>query len=186
MSAPTVLRGSRRELALALSDGPRTAHEVAKTVGKPTGSLFGVLRRMHVEGLLLADTDPPTRGTEYTLAPAAREALREPAHAAATVGLLRRGQQLLIVEQPADQLAAQRVLSLTSLAGSVAWAAEVGGGWLLAIESEVSGSYPLQRLEAALSVAGISCRQVHVTGVLAGDELRDRASWLLEEVGAGP
>lgn len=183
MAAQIDLRGSRRELALVLADGPRTAHEVSKTLGKPTGSFYGVLKRMHAEGLVLADTDKPTRGTQYTLAPDAHEALRDKDEERPGVGILHTGQQLLLVEQPDDPIAIHRILSRPSISASVAWAAEVGGGWLLALSPELSGSYPLQRLELALAHAGIACRQIHVTGLLRGEELRDRASWLLEELG---
>lgn len=184
MPSPRDFRGSRRELVLAFSDGSKTAHEAGRALGRPTGSIFGVLKRMHAEGLLVADTDPPSRGTRYELAPGVREALRDAEAEASAVGTLERGQRLLLVDHPSDPIAAQRALSRESLAGSVAWAAEVGGGWLLALAPEVSSSYPLQRLEAALSQAGAACRQVHVTDLLDGDELRDRACWLLEDLEA--
>lgn len=179
------LRGSRRELALVFADGPRTAHEAGKALGKQTGSFFGVLRRMHAEGLLVADTETPTRGTQYTLAPEVQAALTVHSDGAAAIGVVAPRQQLLLVDQPSDPIAAQRVLARHSIAGSVAWAAEVGGGWLLAIADDVSDAYQLQRLEMALAHAGMQCRQVHVTGVVAGAELRERASWLLDELKGG-
>lgn len=184
MPLPRDFRGSRRELVLAFSDGSKTAHEAGRALGKPTGSIFGVLKRMHAEGLLIADTDPPGRGTRYELAPGVREALRDAAVRASVTGIVQTGQRLLLVDHPSDPVAAHRALSRESLAGSVAWAAEVGGGWLLALAPDVSSSYPLQRLEAALSQAGAACRQVHVDDILGGDELRDRAGWLLEDLEA--
>jgi hypothetical protein len=95
-------------------------------------------------------------------------------------GAVTSGQQLLLVEPSAGMAAVQRVLAQDWITGLVAWAAEVCGGWLLAVDAE--SSYPLQRLMMALEEAGAASRSLPVNGVLSGDELRDRASWLLEDL----
>ncbi len=186
MTSQRDLRGSRRELAAVFADGPKTAHEASKELGKQTGSIFGVLKRMHSEGLLVADTDEPTRGTQYTLSQDGRELLRESMTREHVPGALVDGQQLLLVDRPDDVISVQRIFARASVSGAVAWTAEVASGWLLALDPESTSSYPLQRLELELAGRGITCTPLHVTGLLSGRELRSRASWLLEELEAPP
>ena len=56
-------QGSRLALALIFGGRRLTLYEVAKALGKPSGSVQGLLRRMVADGLVLADSDPPVRGT---------------------------------------------------------------------------------------------------------------------------
>src|SRR4051812_28493782 len=115
MTSRRDLRGSRRELAMVFADGPKTAHEASKQLGKPTGSIFGVLKRMHADGLLVGDTDEPTRGTQYTLADSGRELLRDAASHEHALGVLADGQQLLLVDRPNDVISVQRIFSRDSV-----------------------------------------------------------------------
>lgn len=149
-------------------------------MGKPTGSIFGVLRRMHGEGLLRADTDPdpPTRGTQYRLTDVGMEALREALADEGYVGQLSEGRRLLIVERRKGLLAASGVLGGKVGAGLIEWAAELPGGWLLVL---VDGADPhrVHRLQGELEQAGCRCRDFQVDALVTGVMLRQRASSLL-------
>lgn len=163
-------------------DGPRTAHEAGKALGKPTGSIFGVLRRMHAEGLLIAD-EPPTRGTQYRLSDEARIALLEQAEDDGDIGVLAAGQRLLFVERPARRASALEVLAAESLTAPVAWVAETDGGWLLALTPDLEDAYPVDRLALAFERADVAVTEMYVAGLRNGRALRNRAAWLLEEQG---
>src|SRR4051794_2247460 len=138
MTAARDLRGSRRDLAVVLSGGWKTAHEAANELGRPTGSIFGVLRRMHADGLLKADTDPdpPTRGTQYTLTSDGADALRA-AQSESVVGRLIEGQRLLVIEYRETLDEPSKILAGPIAAGLVDWGAEVASGWLLALAEQV-------------------------------------------------
>jgi DNA-binding PadR family transcriptional regulator len=173
------LRGSRRDLALVFAEGQKTAHEAAKAMGRPTGSIYGVVRRMHADGLLVADSDPdpPTRGTQYRLSPEASDVLRDSLGERAGVGQLLRGQRLLIVERKQDRVRAASVLATSASAGIIAWGAELSSGWLIVIDADVD-PFRIQRLCMAFERAGCRCREGPVDAVLAGSLLRERATTL--------
>lgn len=156
-----------------------TASEIAATLDRPTGSFFGVLRRMVADGLLVASTGTPTRGTKYSLSRDVRELLSAMDREAAAIPAVRANQQLVLVDRPESVTAVQRVLAQEWISGLVAWAAETQGGWLLALDAE--SSFPANRLGAALEAAGARSRPLRIDDVLAGAELRDRASWALED-----
>ncbi len=171
------LRGSRRELAIAFGDGWKTAHEAANAMGRPTGSIFGVLRRMHAEGLLIADSDPhpPTRGTQYRLSDDATEALHVSLSEESGVGQLAAGQRLLVVERKKARLAATRILTESESTGLIAWGAELPSGWLLAMDPDAD-SFRVQVLAGAFERAGCRCYEAPVDAVLPGSQLRKRAA----------
>jgi hypothetical protein len=148
-------------------------------VGKPTGSFFGVLRRMVADELVDASTGTPTRGTRYSLSRDVRELLLAMDRQAAAIPAVRAQQQLLLVERPDDMVGVQRVLAQESVSGLIAWAAETQGGWLLAVEAE--STYPLTALAMALQHVGVTSRPLRIDDVLSGVELRDRAMWALED-----
>ncbi len=157
-----------------------TASELAQALGKPTGSVFGVITRMVGDGILTADTESPARGTRYSLSVAARQVLRAMDRPPAAPGTIGAGQQLLLIEQPGRITEVQEILAQDWIAGLVVWAVEIGGGWLLALDAE--STYPTQRLRMALESVGAASRELSARSVLSGQELRDRAGWLLEEV----
>jgi DNA-binding MarR family transcriptional regulator len=107
----------RVQIGLALRAGPLTAQEIAKTLGRPTGGIFGAVRRMLQEGLLEASADPPGRGTQYWLTPAAAAALRAALSEREQPGVLRPGQQLLLVEPPVQLADALGVFARDEVAG---------------------------------------------------------------------
>jgi hypothetical protein len=174
------LRGSRRELAVVFGDAWKTPHEVAIALGRPTGSIFGVLRRMHADGLLVSDCDPetPTRGTQYRLSDVASEMLADAPAQVAGVGRLAAGQRLMIVERRKARRPPARVLMDSSTAGLIAWAAEMPDGWVLVMTADAD-PFRIQRLAVALEKAGCRCREAPVDSVLDGPLLRERASTLL-------
>lgn len=180
MPNPRDFRGSRLALASTLLDGSKTASAIAHALDKPTGSIFGLLTRMVAEELLVADTGSPTRGTRYSLLPAARQVLKEMERDPMRPGTISVGQRLLLIEPPAALTPVQRVLAEDWVAGFIDWAVEGGGGWLLGVRTE--DSYPLQRLRMALEGAGAVSRELPAEAVLSGDELTARAVWLLEDV----
>ncbi len=171
------LTGSRRDLAFVLSDGWRTANEAAKELGRPTGSIFGVLRRMHAEGLLEADTDPeePTRGTQYRLRPSHHDVLRESLDERAELGRVAEGQRLLFVERRKGRARASAVLSSSVAAGVIAWGAEMPTGWLLALVPDAS-SFRVSQLVVAFEGAGCRCHEAPVDALASGQLLRERAA----------
>jgi predicted ArsR family transcriptional regulator len=184
MPEPRDFRGSRRALALVFRDGPKTASEASEALGKPTGAIYGVLKRMAAEGLLRADTPEPGRGTTYALADGVAQVLlgmeEEPDPAAP--GLVAERAQLLLVDEPGDMEAVQEVLAQKWVETAVTWAVEVDGGWLLAVDSRTS--FPLQRLSAALKRAGATVRTLRAGEVLTGRDLRVRAGLLLDALGS--
>lgn len=180
MLTPQDFRGSRRPLAQLLMGGSKTASELAQAQGKPTGSVFGVITRMVGDGILVADTESPTRGTRYSLSAPAREVLRAMERPPPEPGVIGVGQQLLLIEPPARVTEVQEVLARDWISGLVVWAVEIGGGWLLALDAE--STYPMQRLRMALEAVGAVSQDLSARSVLSGKELRDRAEWLLDDV----
>jgi hypothetical protein len=180
MAKARALKGSRRDLALVFGDGWKTAHEAATAMGRPTGSIFGVLRRMHAEGLLVADTDPDpaTRGTQYRLSDAAAGLLMDALADESGVGRVAPGQRLLTVDRHGARIDAAKVLTEGASAGIIAWAAELPAGWLLVVDAEVD-PFRVQALCAAFEHAGCRCEQAPVDDVVAGPLLRERAATLL-------
>jgi len=174
------LRGSRRELAVIFSDGWKTANEAARAIGRPTGSIFGVLRRMHAEGLLESDseTDPPTRGTQYRLSETATVLLAEALADESGVGVLEPGQRVLLVSYRKGFRRAAAVIASSDAAGLIAWGAELSDGWLLVLSEEVD-TFRAQRLLASLEAAGCKCSHSPVDAVLAGAPLRERSERVL-------
>lgn len=172
--------GIRVQIGLALRAGPLTAQEIAKALGRPTGAIFGSVRRMTQEGLLVPDADPPGRGTRYQLTPAAEAALRAALSEREQPGTLQAGQQLLLVEPPALLADALEVFAREEVAGSVDWAAEISGGWLLALSPDLDDSVALMALRVALEDQQIRSRPLTLERLLPGSELRSRAEWLRE------
>jgi len=180
MATAKKLRGSRLALAEILIEDSKSASEIGRSLGKPTGSIFGVLRRMVAEGLVIADTGKPERGTLYALSPEAQQQLEEIHSEAPQPGRIVQGQRLIVVEAPDAPTGVQEVFAGPD-AQFIEWAAETGaGGWLVALTSEES--YPAQRLRMALEAAGAKSREVLAGNVISGEELLSRAQWLLEDV----
>lgn len=179
-------RGSRRELALFFSDGPRTANDASKALGRPMGSFFGVLKRMHADGVLIADTSSPARGTRYSLAPEAREALRASIEEARAPGQVNTDQLLLVIDRPSKISQIYELFSSSSTGATIDWAAQVDGGWLLAFSPHVTDPYPVEQLQVALDQLGIGNHQMRVSALMSGGELRNRSGWLLEDSGSKP
>lgn len=171
------LRGSRRDLALVFSRGKRTAHEAAKELGRPTGSIFGVIRRMHAEGLLIADSDPdpPTRGTSYHLAEDALALLDQNLAPTDEVGRLGEGQRVVFVERKKNLATASEVLAARVSTGLISWGAELPGGWLLVMVADAD-PFQVSRLVAAFERAGCRCRDAPVDALASGPQLRQRAA----------
>ncbi len=182
MSEARQLKGSRRELVIAFGDDWKTAHEIAVSLGRATGSIFGVLRRMHSDGLLISDCEPdkPTRGTQYHVTESATELLGAEPYDEDGVGHLKRGQRLLIVERRKGRRRATRVLTESSSAGVIAWGAETPSGWLLVIAGDVD-PFRVQDLSTAFEAAGCRCQEAPVDAVAPGSLLRGRARNLIEQ-----
>lgn len=167
-------KGSRRDLALVLRGEWKTAHEAAKELGKPTGSIFGVLKRMHSEGLLEADSDPPTRGTQYRLAESATSLSEEAATAESALGRVSAGQRVLSVAFK-TRLTANEVLVSSVSAGLIAWAANLPTGWLLALVEDAD-SFRVEQLVVAFERAGCRCHEAPVSALVSGKDLRRNAA----------
>jgi DNA-binding MarR family transcriptional regulator len=167
-------------LARALGEGELTVSEIAELIDKPPGSFFGVLKRMVGDGLVVTDSGAPARGTRYSLSAVARQLLRTAGGEHISPGAVEPSQKLMLVGSPGDLPRAQKVLAQDWISSMIAWAAEVEGGWLLGLD--LGSSYPEQRLRMALEEAGASVRQLSIDEVMSGVELRNRATWLLDDL----
>jgi hypothetical protein len=181
MATAADFRGSRKDVALVLAGAPRTLHEASKALGKPTSSIYRLVQRMLADGLLLADSDPPTRGTLYRLNPEVRAALDAALAHDQPIGRVQEGQRLLLVDGDEGLLALQRVLVDPRFSGCVAWAAELDGtaGMLLALAPEAA-RLPAERLIVALERAGFRCIERRAGELIGADDLRRHAVALLE------
>lgn len=177
-SAVDPLSDARVELLRAFSDGPLPANEAAKRVGKQTPAIYSLLKRMYEDELVAAEPDPPTRGSVYNLTDVGRRALASALAVRKQPGSLHAGQQLLLIDQPARLADALSVFAREAVSGAVDWAAEVGGGWLLALSPELDDSFALMQLRRALEQERISCRQLTLDRLLSGADLRLRAASL--------
>lgn len=171
------LKGTRREVAIVLNGvGWITANEIAKALGRPTGAVFGVIRRMHDDGLLRADSDPPTRGTQYRLSDEGVDALNATLALTedAGIGALAEGMRLLFVTHGTDLRGPTEVLNSEAAAGLLAWGAELPDGWILALVEEAD-RHRVRTLRVRLQAVGCKCRELSVDTVGSGALLRRRA-----------
>lgn len=173
------LRGSRLDIAVVLSNKELSANQIAQALGKQTGSIFGVLKRMHAEGLIETDTEPPTRGAKYSLADETRGLLDEALAERSDPGLLAEDRQILVVEGTNDALALQEVLATVSVSRHIAWGASLGWGQLLVLDEETD-DFHAQRLAIALQRAGYSCRGAALGAIKDGADLREQALTLVD------
>lgn len=168
-------QGPRLALALVLVGVRLTQYEVAKALGKPSGSIHGLLRRMVAAELVLADSDPPTRGTLYELNPEAQPALEEAAEGVQTPGLLARHQRLLSVRGAPGRAEAMRLLDSMALSGAVGWVAETNAAdELLIAMNQAADDIQVDTLVLAFEDAGFECREGLVARVMSARELRER------------
>lgn len=158
-------------------------------MGTETGSIFGLIKRMHAEGILEADSgpDPPTRGTQYRLTHEARVALETLDRALGSeeeaIGRLMDGQRLLIAR--GEALAeVEEILRDPSLSSAISWASWLGASWLIAMDPDSDG-HPWRRLATVLERAGFSCERGRVDELQPASRLRQQAASNLERAGAG-
>jgi DNA-binding MarR family transcriptional regulator len=160
---------------LVLGYAQLTQYEVAKGLGKPSGSIHGLLRRMVADGLVLTDSDPPTRGTLYELNPEARQALEEAAEGIQTPGLLERHQRLLTVRGGRGRREVMRLLDSIDLSGAVGWVAQTNAAdeLLIAMNPEADENQ-VNTLVVAFEDAGFECREGLVASIMSARELREQ------------
>jgi|SRR5215211_42607 len=166
----TSLSGRRREIAALLTERDMTLYELAKAMGKPSGSIYRLVHRMVADEILMADPYPPTRGTLFSLNPLHGELLREGLGGETGTGTLFPNQRLVLVEG-IGVASLYDVFARMSSAASIAWVAEVGGIALLALFPDTS-KVQADRLAIALERAGGTVRSGYVGEVLAGDAVR--------------
>jgi DNA-binding PadR family transcriptional regulator len=170
------LRGSRLDVAVVLTDRERTAHEIAKALGKPTGAIFGVVRRMHSDGILDADSDPdpPTRGTQYSLSESGAAALGDALAEEKSAGQISEGQRLIMVERRKGLKRPNEVVGGSDARGLIEWGLEFPDGWLLVLV-EGADPYRIRKLQREFEDAGCRCHDATVDAVLSAALLRRRA-----------
>ena len=167
-------RGSRLAIALTVLEMWRSLYEIAKLQGKSSGAVHGVVHRMVADGLLEADSDPPTRGTLYRVPPEAREALLEAAEGSQQPGSLKQHQRLLNVRGGPGRIKAMTTLSSSALAGAVSWVARVNSADELLVAMNPDAEDELvDSLVIALLDAGFKCREGLVAQIMSGRELRE-------------
>jgi|GEM_PF-3322724 len=165
-------RGSRLEIGLVFSEGERSLYEAAKALGRSSGSIQGLVRRMVADGQLTADSDPPTRGTLYKIHPDAREALAEAAEGLRSPGSLVKHQRLLTV-WGGSRLAAMRILDSTAVSGAVGWVARTNSAdELLIAMNPDANDLRVDKLVAAFETAGFDYREGLVASIMSARELR--------------
>ncbi len=167
-------RGSRLAIGLAAADAWKSLYEIAKLRGKSSGAIQGVVHRMVADGLLEADSDPPTRGTLYRVPPEAREALLEAAQGHQHPGALSEHQRLLTVRGRPGRIKAMELLSSTALAGAVSWVARTNSAdeLLVAMNPEAEDEL-VDSLVVAFLKAGFKCREGLVSQIMSARDLRD-------------
>jgi hypothetical protein len=168
------IAGSRLEVALSVLDKGRTQYEIAKLQGKPSGSIHGLLRRMVEDRELKASDDPPTRGTLYEVHPDAHQAVVKAAEGFQRPGMLTEHQRLISVRGGPGRMEAMQILSSTTLAGAVSWAARTNSAddHLVAMNPAADPSL-IDALVLALSKAGFEVREGLVTQIMSASELRE-------------
>lgn len=173
--AASGLGGRRRDIAMLLSEKPRTLRETAQAMGKPSGDIYRAVHRMVDEGILEADSDPPVRGTQFWLNPHWRAQLDEALPEDGSPGLLVSDQRILVVESE-SRTALYGVLARKSLSGCVAWFAELDGSsrYLVVLQRDAS-MLQANRLEMALEAERVSVTPGRVGTLLAGSEVRRAA-----------
>lgn len=157
-------------------------------MGTETGSVFGLIKRMHGEDILEADSDPepPTRGTQYRLRPEARIALDE---ALAQIGAKRQEpgrlerDQRLIIARGAAQLDLEKALSNSSISIDVAWIAWIGSSWLMALNPDAEPQM-LRRLASILEGAGFACERGRIDELTDASRFRAQSRANVERAGA--
>lgn len=176
--------GRRLRLALEFRE-PQTAKQAARAIGAETGSVFGLIQRMTAEGILEPiGLGKPTRGTEYRLTEDAAYALtleleRED-QPQESVGTVTEGQEVLIA-RGGPTIGTQRVFANPSIsAGTIAWAASLGGDWLIALSVEAA-KFDAQRLVVDLEKAGCKVERGQVDSKVSGSRLREQAISLVGE-----
>jgi hypothetical protein len=180
-------KGRRLPLANTFRDW-RTPNEAASDLGTETGSVFGLIKRMHGERILESDSDPdpPTRGTQYRLTPSARIALEEVDKGAAgeaEMGRLVEGQRLLIAHGDA-LVGIEEILADPRLSSAIAWASWLGGGWLIAMQPDSDG-HAWRKLATVLERAGYSCQRGRMDELQTARQLRRQSASNLDLVEAG-
>lgn len=186
MATARDFRGQRRAIALAFSSAPRTLNEAARALGWTPGSIYGLVQRMAAEDLLIPDSLPITRGTQYRLADGARAILERLAEEGQPLGQLAERQRLLLVSGTVATAEVQDLLAQSPLCGCVAWVAEINGadGLLLAMTPGTRRN-EVQRLALALHAAGLTCVHQEVGELFNGTQLRTEATASLDVVRTG-
>jgi hypothetical protein len=185
MSTTPDFNGRRLHLANSFREW-HTAQEAADDLGTETGSVFGLIKRMHAEGILEADSDPeaPTRGTQYRLKPEAKvaldDALAQIGSKRQEPGQLEQDQRVVIANGSLVDL--QEVLADPSLSAVVAWVAWLGASWLVAMSPEAD-AHALRRVATVLREAGYVCEPGRVDDLQESSRFRAQAERNLERAG---
>jgi hypothetical protein len=132
---------------------------------------------MNAERILEADSDPPTRGTQYRLTHEAKIALEQLDQALSTpdeVGRLYNDQRLLIVNGEA-LVEAEQVLAEPANTAAIAWASWIGASWLIAMRPESDG-HAWRKLATAFERVGYKCERGRVDELMSARILRRQSS----------
>jgi hypothetical protein len=171
--------GLRGKIALATRGKERTLFETSKVLGKRSGDIQRVMRRMKDEGLLNASDDEPVRGTRYWFNEAIYgNALDEFLESDRPPGQLFSDQRVLLVS-PRDEEDPWQVIARGDLAGDIAWVVEWGGDgdMLIGMEKDAE-SRAVDQLMLVLRESGLRCRRKFVSEVMGADGVRRRAQSL--------
>lgn len=183
--SPHDFTGSRLEVGLSVLDQPRTQYEIAKLQGKPSGSVHGLLRRMVKDGLLVADSDPPVRGTLYEIHPDAREALLQAAQGNQQPGTLREHQSLISIWGGPGRLRAIELLGSSTLAGAVSWTTRTNSADAMLVAMNPTADQSLiDALVHAFLKEGYEVQEGLVTQIMSGREMRDYNKKVIARAGA--
>jgi hypothetical protein len=154
-----VFTGTRLQIARLLAEDHLTLYEIARAVGKPTGSVSGLVHRMTEEGWLRADPDPPIRGSQFSLREEHLERLERELDAVDPEPGVLAAQQQVVLADAHDRRAYYEIMARPAIAGIVAWTADFDGtGTRLIVLREGTDELDLDRLIVAFQDAEISVR----------------------------
>src|SRR6218665_1365853 len=167
---------ARRDIGLVFAERPRTLYEASKALGRQTGSIANLTKRMVQEGVLEASDDPPVRGTTYWLASHARPLLKAATEQSQPTGRLQPQQHLLLIDSRDRETALQRVIANPEHSTAISWAADIDGtSRLLIALSPDATALAARNLYVDLESAGIDCARRMVGELLSADDLRRQA-----------
>jgi len=167
-----------RDLRIAVAvagERPLTLYEIARALGESSSSnIQRRLHRLHSEGVVAADPEPPAAGSVFRLRDEYRDVLSAALTRREPPGICNDGQRVLDVEfeelHPFHEVIRRRELSV-----GIAWAIELSPNRMLLVLSRATERRAALLLQQALESAGITVRASRFGDSLSGEALQREA-----------